>query len=531
MTEWNLGDLFELVVDAVPDREAVVEGGRPTTFGQLDERVNRAAARLSALGLTRGDHMGVLLRNRCSHLELLLAAFKLGVTPFNVHDRYTTEELRGLFDHARPALVVHEPDLADRLDGAVDDHVQTMPVDAAYDEAVATGPAPRPSVERDGDDRYVLYTGGTTGCPRGVVWRHGDLFVGALGTVGGDEPPPATAGEVADRARVNRLRLLPASPLNHGAAQWSSLAALLGGGTVVLEWPFQPAQLWSTIERDAVTTLVIVGDAFARPLADALAAEPDRWDLSGLLSIVSGGALLSAGVRQELLALLPWIAVVDGYGASETGGVGHSVAWPGQPDPGTSRFHVGPLTAVLDEGGAPVPPGSGRVGFVAHSGAVPVGYHGDDAATARSFPVIDGVRWALPGDLATVEADGTMHLLGRGASSINSGGEKVSPDEVESVLKSHPDVFDAVVLGVADDRWGERVVAVVQPRSGATPEPDALAAHCRTELADFKVPRQVVLVDAVERLQTGKADIGWARAVVDRHADRSPSGSSGYRSP
>jgi acyl-CoA synthetase (AMP-forming)/AMP-acid ligase II len=531
MREWNLGDLFELVVDAVPDRDAVVDGGAATTFGDLDARVNRAAARLVDLGLGRRDHMGVLLRNRRAHVELLLAAFKLGVTPFNVHDRYTTDELRGLFDHAQPALVVHEPDLADRLDGAVEGRVQTMAVDAAYETAVADGPAPRPAVERSGDDHYMLYTGGTTGCPRGVVWRHHDLFVGALGTVGGDEPPPASAAEVVERACEHRLRLLPASPLNHGAAQWSTLATLLGGGTVVLEWPFHPATLWSAVEREAVTTLVIVGDAFARPLADALAREPARWDLSGLLSIVSGGALLSAGVRQELLAQLPWIAVVDGYGASETGGVGHSVAWPGQPDPGTSRFHVGPLTAVLDEDGEPVPPGSGKVGIVAHRGAVPLGYHRDDEATARSFRVVDGVRWALPGDLATVEADGSMHLLGRGTSSINSGGEKVSPDEVESVLKSHPDVFDAVVLGVADDRWGERVVAVVQPRPGACPTLDALAGHCRAELADFKVPRQLVLVGAVERLQTGKADNGWARSVVDRSEDRSASGPSGYRSP
>jgi acyl-CoA synthetase (AMP-forming)/AMP-acid ligase II len=530
MREWNLGDVFELVATAVPDRDAVIDAGGSTTFGDLDARVNRAAQRLRGLGLRPADRMGVLLRNGRPHLELLLAAFKIGVTPFNVHDRYTTEELRSLLRHAQPSLIVHEPDLADRLAGAVDGTVLLMPVDDGYEAAVAAGPAARASVVRSGDDRYILYTGGTTGCPRGVVWRHHDLFIGALGTVGGDEPPPASPEEVVARAQVNRQRLLPASPLHHGAAQWSALATLLGGGTVVLEWPFDPVRLWSAIEREAVTTLVIVGDAFARPLADALRREPDRWDLSGLLSIVSGGALLSAGVRQELLALLPWIAVVDGYGASETGGVGHSVAWPGQPDPGTSRFHVGPLTAVLDEDGTPVEPGSGTVGVVAHRGAVPLGYHGDEEATARTFPVIDGVRWALPGDLATVEADGTVHLLGRGSSSINSGGEKVSPDEVESVLKAHPDVFDAVVLGVADDRWGERVVAVVAPRPGACPQADALTKHCRTELADFKVPRQVVLVDAVERLQTGKADIGWARAVVDRCADPSPSRPSGYRS-
>jgi acyl-CoA synthetase (AMP-forming)/AMP-acid ligase II len=531
MRQWNLGDLFELVVDAVPDREAVVDADMRTTYAELDARVNRVAAALTALGLAPGDRMGVLLRNSRAHLEVLLAAFKVGVAPLNVHDRYTTDELRRLFDHARPALVVHEPDLADRLAGAVDDRVPTFAVDQAYEAAVGDGPAPRPAAgTRSGDDRYILYTGGTTGCPRGVVWRHHDLFVGALGTVGGEEPPPASAEEMSRRARDSRQRVLPASPLYHGAAQWSALATLLGGGTIVLEWPFQPTELWSAVDRAAVTTLVIVGDAFARPLSDALSKEPDRWDLSGLLSIVSGGALLSAGVRQELLSLLPWIAVVDGYGASETGGVGHSVAWPGQPDPGSSRFHVGPQTAVLDEDGRPVEPGSGRVGMVAHRGAVPLGYHGDDEATARTFPVIDGVRWALPGDLATVEADGTMHLLGRGSSSINSGGEKVSPDEVESVLKSHPDVFDAVVLGVADDRWGERVVAVVQPRPGARPEAEVLAGHCRTELADFKVPRQVVLVDAVERLQTGKPDLAWARAVVDRNADRSPPRAPGYRS-
>ena len=524
MSQWNLGELFEMVVDAVPDREAVVDGTERTSYVELDRRANAAAELLTCSGVGPGDRVGLLLRNGRPYLELLLAAFKLGATPFNVHDRYTADELRVLLDDAQPRLVVHEPDLGARLAGALGTS-GTLAVDAAYERAIGTAPASRPAPGgRSGDDRYILYTGGTTGRPRGVVWRHHDLLTGALATAAGDESTPLTREGIVERAVENRLRCLPASPLNHGAAQWSALATLFGGGTVVLVGRFDAAVLWSAVEAEAVTTLVIVGDAFARPLADALAAEPDRWDLSRLLSVISGGALLSATVRQELLARLPWIAVVDGYGASETGSIGQSVAWPGQADPGTSRFEVGPETAVLDADGQPVSAGSGKVGMVAHRGAVPIGYHGDEAESARVFPTIDGVRWALPGDLATVEADGRIRLLGRGASSINRGGEKVSPEEVEAVLKSHRDVFDAVVLGVADDRWGERVVALVQLRAGLGI--DDLTDHCRAELADFKVPRQVLLVDTIARLSTGKADLAWARAVVDRSADQR----SGYRS-
>jgi 3-oxocholest-4-en-26-oate---CoA ligase len=508
MSPWNLGDLFEAVVDAVPDHEAVVDGATRLTYRQLDERANRVAGGLAARGIGPGDAVAIALRNGHEHLELVLGLFKLGAVGVNVNVRYTAAEVRALLTDAGAVAVVHEPDLAPLVQGVAALRV-LVARGPAYEAMLAAASPTRLPGPRDGDATFLLYTGGTTGAPKGVEWRHEDLFFAALsgGNPGGD--PVTSVAELAERATEARGRCLPASPFSHGTAHWTALTTLLLGGTVVVgPCPhFDAAATWDLVAREAVTMLVIVGDAFARPLVDALAAQPDRWDLDELLVVVSGGAVLSPNVRTALLDLLPSVAVVDGYGTSETGGQGHHVTWPGQAAPG-STFTMDPHTDVLDAEGRRAPVGA--VGRIARRGRLPLGYLGDPGRTAATFPVVEGVRWAVPGDLGRREADGTITLLGRGSSSINSGGEKIFPAEVEAALREHPHVADAVVVGLPDDRWGERVAAVVEVGAGATTTEDELVAHCRDRLARFKVPRRIVIVDHLERQPTGKADHRWA---------------------
>jgi len=516
---WNLGTLFESVADVIGDREAVVAGTVRLTYRELDDRADRLAHALTALGVGPGAHVGLLLRNGSEYLEAMLAAFKLQAIPINLNTRYTADELRHLLDDARPTVVVHEPDLGERLldaAGEVGLAVATLARGLPYEHALAAAGTGRSGGAREGDDLYLLYTGGTTGLPKGVVWHHEDLLFSALGGGNAGGEPVADPTEVAANARAGRTRCLPASPFTHGTAQWMALSTLLGGGTVLVDVnpAFDAGRLWSLAEAEGATLLAIVGDAFGRPLADALASEPDRWQLDELLVILSGGAVLSPSTRHELLTHLPWAVVVDGYGTSETGGQGQMPTWAGQPAGSLPRFHVDEDTAVLDDAGRPAPPGSGLVGRLARRGRIPVGYHGDPTASAETFTELQGQRWAVPGDLARVEADGSITLLGRGSSSINTGGEKVFPDEVEIVLKSHLSVFDAVVVGVADARFGERVGAVVQPRPDQELDLDELERHCRAHLAPFKVPRRIVVVTEVVRRPSGKADLAWARRTV-----------------
>ncbi|MFN8019741.1 MAG: AMP-binding protein [Acidimicrobiales bacterium] len=448
MGSWNLGDLFEGVAAAVAERPAVVAGPVRLTFAELDARVDQLARALADRGVGPGDRVALALRNGNEYLEGMLAAFKLRAVPVNVNTRYTIAELRYLLEDAAPTVVIHDDDLTERVEAALASHPQRPSAIVRgqdYEDVLAAQPAgPLAVPGRSGDDRYLLYTGGTTGLPKGVVWRHEDLLFAALGggNPGGD--PVADPDEVVERALEGRTRCLPASPFTHGTAHWVALSTLLHGGTVIIDTSptFDAARLWDLADAERATILVIVGDAFGRPLADALEAEPDRWPLDDLLVLLSGGAILSPAVRAALLEGLPWIVVVDGYGTSETGGQGQMPVWAGQA-PGTlPRFHVDEDTTVLDDAGRPAPPGSGVVGRLARRGHIPLGYHGDPERSADTFVELHGHRWAIPGDLARVEADGSITLLGRGASSINTGGEKVFPEEVEMVLKGHPDVFD-----------------------------------------------------------------------------------------
>jgi acyl-CoA synthetase (AMP-forming)/AMP-acid ligase II len=515
--EFNLADLFERVADTVPDHLALVCGERRLTFAEADERATRLAHALAARGVGPGDHVALYLYNSTEYIEGMLAAFKLRAVPINVNYRYVEEELHYLLTDADAVAVIYDPEFASKLD-AIRDRLPKLRVQlslADYEAALVGAPATLDFAPRSGDDLYVLYTGGTTGMPKGVMWRQEDLFFGALNGASDGRDAITSPEEIAERCQEPRTRCVPACPFMHGTAHWMAFSVLFTGGTVVIpeEHHLNPVALWQLIARENANFVVIVGDAFARPLLDALdAPEVVDLDVSALRVMLSGGAILSPSLKEALIARLPLLLVVDGYGASETGGQGQSVVVAGGDVPSAPRFTVGDDTQVLGDDLRPATPGV--VGRLARRGRIPIGYYNDPAKTAATFPVVDGVRWAVPGDHAVVEDDGTITLLGRGSVSINTGGEKVYPEEVEAVLKAHDTVFDAVVVGVPDDRWGERVVAVVQARPAQQPTLPALQEHAREHLAGYKVPRELVLVDEIERSPSGKPDYRWARAAA-----------------
>jgi acyl-CoA synthetase (AMP-forming)/AMP-acid ligase II len=534
---FNLADLFELVVDAAPDREVIVSPARRLTFRQLDERANRLANVLTGLGVGAGDHIGLQLLNGSEYLEGMLAAFKLSAVPVNINFRYVEGELRHLYDDADLVAVVHHRRFSPRV-GAVATDAKTLKhllvVDDDSGESVAAGaidyeqalaaasPARPANPSRSGDDRYIAYTGGTTGMPKGVVWRQEDIFFAAMG--GGDVFQSGnfikTPDELLERMPEVGGTILTTPPLMHVSAQWGVFHSLFAGGRVVFppQGPFDADAVLRLVADEGVNILTIVGDAMARPIADAVArAQQDGspYDLSSLFVIGSGGAVLSTTAKARLAELLPSLMIVDGFGSSETGVVGNKMHSAG--DTSTApRFTVNAQTQVLDDNGAPVEPGSGQVGRLARKGHVPLGYYKDEVKTKATFIEVDGDRWVLPGDYATVEEDGTVVLLGRGSTSINTGGEKVYPEEVETALMTSQDVADAIVVGLPDDRFGERVVAVVLPSPGATPTLEALQQHARSSLAGYKLPRELVLVDHIERTPAGKADYKWAKETAQR---------------
>jgi acyl-CoA synthetase (AMP-forming)/AMP-acid ligase II len=520
---FNLADLFEAVSDADPDREVLVVGDKRLTYAQLEERANRLADHLAAAGVGVGDPVGLQMVNGSEYIEGMLAAFKIRAVPINVNYRYVERELRYLYDDAGlVALIFHQqfgPHVAAALRDraalkaviAVADDSGAAAVDGAddYEDLLAKSSADRPDgSDRSDDDLYLIYTGGTTGMPKGVVWRHEDIFKSAMG--GGDLMQlgnyVANEKELAERLPEAGIAALATPPLMHASAHWLAFHTLFTGGKVVLlpQGRFDPAVAWETIGRERVLTLVIIGDAMAKPLLDELDAHPDRYDTSGLWVIASSGAGLSQHNKERLARLLPDRMVVDSFGSSETGILG---AKGGQ---GGATFQVSEFTSVLDDEHKKVEPGSDRVGKVARRGHVPLRYHNDPEKTAKTFVEVDSERWAITGDDATVEEDGTIRILGRGSQCINTGGEKVYPEEVEEPLRGHPDVEDALVVGVPDDRWGERVVAVIQP-TGDAPTLESVQKHVRESVAGYKVPRDLVVVDRIERSPAGKADYRWAR--------------------
>ncbi|HEY5170410.1 MAG TPA: acyl-CoA synthetase, partial [Acidimicrobiia bacterium] len=498
--EFNLADLFEAVADAVPDRTAVIAGDHRLTYRELDERANRVAHYLRDVGVRPGQHVGIYSFNRAEWVESMLGCFKARTVPINVNYRYVVEELRYLFDNADLVALIFEaefgPHVASVLPAVpkmrhlvqLDDATGTVTagLDAVdYEHALAASVPNRDGLlPRSPDDLYVLYTGGTTGMPKGVMWRAEDIFFAALGGGNYGGPGIAQPADIADNLSATPGVSFALAPLMHGNAQWSTFVALFGGNSVTLNASrsFDADEIWDLVEREGVNVISLVGDAMARPLVDALA---QRNAPPSLFALVSGGAILSPAIKQELNERAPNVAIIDAFGASETGANGAVDVTDKGP-----RFRMNEWTTVITEQGdiAPV----GEVGLLARRGHVPVGYYKDEAKTAATFTEMRGVRWAIPGDRAFIEDDGSITVLGRGSQCINTGGEKVFPEEVEAVLKSHPDVFDAIVVGVPDERWGESVAAVVAPRAGRTVTLEPLVEHCRAALAGYKLPRRIV---------------------------------------
>ncbi|HYH48105.1 MAG TPA: acyl-CoA synthetase [Acidimicrobiia bacterium] len=521
--ERNLADIFELVADTVPDREALVVGfgDRRLTYAELDERANRLADHLARAGVGPGDHVAAYLYNGSEFIETMLAAFKLRAAVVNVNYRYVAAELAYVLGDSDAKAIVYDTRFAATL-GEVEPGVPklgarlavnggggadgTVPGSTAYEAALAGGSPVRPTISRTGDDLYLLYTGGTTGMPKGVMWRHSDILAAGLGDLDGAR----TREEQQARVRDGRIdRHLPACPLMHGAAQWVALATFYGGGTVILspDTRLDAGRLAELIAAERATIVTIIGDAVGRPLADAAAARPEL-DLSAVRVILNSGATVSPAVKDDLMARLPGAFIYDTYGSSESGTFAKSTSGAGNT-PAQGRFAPREDAVVLDDDLRPVKPGSGVIGRLARSGAVALGYYNDPEKTAATFPVIDGVRYIVTGDHAIVEADGTVQVLGRGSACINTGGEKVYPDEVEGALKSHPEVADAMVVGLPDERFGERIVALVVVRGSDVPAD--LDEHVRRHVAGYKAPRQVFRVEAVERFPSGKPDYAWAR--------------------
>ncbi len=526
-------DLWEYVYDELERRGetgrdvVVIVGNEPEgtgrrTFAQLEENANRFAQHLATLGVGPGDHVALYLENRPEYLEAMLGAFKARAVPINVNFRYVESELQYLLDDAGAKVVLHERHFRQPLEAVMPglpsvEH--TIEMGDEYDAAIEGAASARPDVERTGDDHYVLYTGGTTGMPKGVVWRQDDAFFACLG--GGDPMrmvgPIDEVTQLTDRI-VDGFTALLLAPFMHAAGSWVTLMwALAGGKSVLPRGTLDPELVWDTVEAEGANMMTVIGDAVGRPILDTWLANSGRWDASNLFSISNGGAPMSANLKTRIADAFPSVVLVDGFGSSEAGAQGSSrlSADDLKSSRGVAQFQpMDDTTVVLGDDDRPLEPGSEETGRVARTGRLPIGYLGDPEKTAKSFVTIDGARWLITGDLARIAADGTIELLGRDSATINTGGEKVHGEEVENVLKAHSSVYDVVVVGVPDERWGSSVCAVVQPAPGTRPTLDDLSAHCRDQLAGFKHPRHLVLVEAMVRSPAGKADLRWAAATA-----------------
>ena len=533
----NFADLFEHAADAFAERTAVACGDRQVTYRELEERANRLAHHLAGLGVGPGDHVGLYARNSIEAIETLLATCKLRAAAVNINYRYVENELQYMLADSDPVALVYDRRLAPvvaraagagpGLRGLVEIDDGTLPFTMGpdneasssatdYDAALAAASGARDFPPRSADDVYIIYTGGTTGYPKGVMWRHEDIWrtlAGGIDFVTG-EPTPDEWAQSRKGLDNGEFVKLCAAPLIHGNAQVAALAGLFSGETIVMLPAFDAREIWRVVQRHHVNVLVIIGDAMARPLVEAYA--DGDYDVSSLVAMSSSAALFSPAVKDACAKALPDVVITEAIGSTETGFAGISFVSAGEPHRGGPTVMAGPDVIVLGDDGQPAAPG--QVGRLARGGHVPLGYYKDPARTAAMFAEVQGQRYAIPGDMARVEDDGTITLLGRGNTCVNTGGEKVFPEEVEGALKSHPDVFDALVIGVPDERLGQRVAALVQLRPGAPADLGVLQEHVRRQLAGYKVPRSIWVADAIRRTVSGKADYGWARAYAASHA-------------
>lgn len=525
MTGWNFADVWEVVAGVQPDALAIVQGPRRLTWQDFDRRANGVAARLLATpGAAHQAKVAQYLHNSPEYLETVFATFKAGLVPVNTNYRYTGTELLYLWDNADAVAVVFHGSFAGTIEGIrdqlpaiglwlwVDDGSGPCPDWAEPYESAAGAGGDEPVVApwgRSGDDLLMLYTGGTTGSPKGTMWRQDDLLVYL--NASGMQPYDLDGGRekvAAQRAeRGPGPKAMAACPLMHGTALFITMGLLTAGGSSALleQRHLDAEELFDTVERESVNGVIIVGDVFARPMVKALDEHPDRWDLSSLLLIYSSGVMWSEPMKQGLLAHHPDMVLVDLLGSSEAVGMGKSLSGGGKAAP-TATFQLSDNAVVLTDDNRVVQPGSGEIGRVALKGRVPVGYYKDPEKSARTFPTIDGVRYTMPGDYATVEADGSIALLGRGSVVINTGGEKVFPEEVEEAMKTFDGVRDAVAVGIPDEKWGEAVTGVVELEPGRDVDAAALRQHVKGLLAAYKAPQHVVVVDTIGRAPNGKVD-------------------------
>ncbi|HUV09988.1 MAG TPA: acyl-CoA synthetase [Acidimicrobiia bacterium] len=535
MPDWNLADVYESIADVVPDRPALIAGGSSSrSWREFDLRASRLAAGLVDLGLEPDAKVALYLYNCPEYLESSFATFKMRGVHVNVNYRYLEDELAYLLDNSDAEIILFHGVLGEHVAAVRDSCPKLRAIVQVDDGSPLTAGAlryediieqhePMERIPRSGDDRWFLYTGGTTGMPKGVMWRHEDLFgtlAEAVYPILGGEIPAESSGAgaaalefvAAGRSPVH----LPASPLMHGTGGMTSMQTLFAGGTIVTleSRHFDPDELWRVVAEQQVTQMAIVGDAFCKPMVRALDEAAERgepYDLSSLVLVISSGVMWSAPVKQALMAHKPLLCL-DSLGSSEGVGFATNLTAPGQ-EASTAKFTIGARTRVLTEDGREVEPGSGERGMLSLGGHLPSGYYKDEEKSAGTFKVFDGVRYSVPGDWATVEADGTISLLGRGSVCINSGGEKIYPEEVEEALKALDGVRDCLVVGVPDERFGEAVTAVVAGEADLVLDPAHLGDSI-DHLARFKHPRHIVRVETIPRGPNGKADYKWARATA-----------------
>jgi fatty-acyl-CoA synthase len=534
VTDWNFADVWEAVADTVPGAPALVHGERRVTWAEFDKRADAVAHALLDIGVVRQDKVAHYLYNGTEYLESTFAAFKVGLVPVNTNYRYTDDELVYLWDNADAVVVIFHGSFVERIEHLrsrvpgvrnwlwVDDGSGPCPDWATPYETAATAKTERAIAPwgRSGDDLLMLYTGGTTGMPKGVMWRQDDLFsrinagnllrVPEEGGLDGVRKAIVGAGPV----------IIPACPLMHGTGSFTSIGSLNIGGCVVTltNRHFDPVELLDTVDRENVNVIAIVGDAFAKPILAALDEHPGRWKMSTLLAIISSGVMFSEETKRALLRHHPTMMLIDAFSSSEALGMGSSVS-SGSSTEHTAHFTLGPEVRVLDpDTGKSVIPGSGEIGVLALGGRNPLGYYKDEQKSANTFKEIGGIRYSIPGDFATVDADGSIQLLGRGSVVINTGGEKVFPEEVEEALKTHPAVRDAVAVAIPDNRFGEVVAAVVELRQGTPPSEHELIDHVKARLAGFKAPKRVRFVNSIERSPAGKIDYARHRSETTEWA-------------
>jgi len=532
---FNLADVFELAVDTYPEREYIVVGDQRCTFRELDRRANRLAHHLAAQGIGRGDHIGIYAYNCIEWVETLWAVFKLRAVWININYRYVEDELAYIFDNADlKALVVARefiPRVANVMaslpllqhtvmieDGSNVDASGLVTAD--YEAALATSSAKRDFAPRSGDDLYMIYTGGTTGLPKGVLWRHEDVFFALGGGVDQTTGKLAkTPMDVVSQGADSEVTMFPLAPLMHGASQWAVMGRAFLGHRTVLAREFDAEQTWRLIAREKINGLFITGDAMARPLIETYQNVKDELDVSSFILLVSTAVVFSQSVKDLFFDYFPNLLLIDSIGSSETGGSGLLIAAKGQTMKGGPTVKPSHGATVLDPDTLiPLLPGSPVIGLVARTGFIPLGYYKDEKKTAETFVTGgDGKRYALSGDSAIFEPDGSITMLGRGSQCINSGGEKIFPEEVDSAVKSHPDVFDVTVIGVPDERWGNTVCALIQIRDGhRTPSLASIQDHCRRHIAGYKIPRQLVVVAKIQRSPAGKPDYRWAKKIAEQ---------------